>query len=77
MSHNSEAPRAASQHKPAIFALIVALLAALIAFMVFRPGLDEQNEGIATTPVIVDPVSSNSAVDPQSPAAQNPPPSQP
>ena len=51
MSHNDNNPqRAASRHKPALIAIAVALLAAFLAFMVFRPGMDTQNDGIATTP---------------------------
>lgn len=51
MSHNHEPPKAASRHKPALIAIAVALLAALIAFMVFRPGVvDDGGDGIANTP---------------------------
>ncbi|SNR24239.1 hypothetical protein EYF88_01685 [Paracoccus sediminis] len=51
MSHNdNNAERSASRHRPALIAIAVALLVALIAFLVFMPGTDEQNEGIATTP---------------------------
>lgn len=51
MSHNDNNPqRSASRHKPALIAIAIALLAAFLAFMVFRPGMDDQNEGIATTP---------------------------
>lgn len=51
MSHNDNNPqRAASRHRPALIAIAVALLAALVAFLVFMPGTNEQNEGIATTP---------------------------
>ncbi|WP_306755079.1 hypothetical protein [Paracoccus actinidiae] len=51
MSHNDNNPqRSASRHRPALIAIAVALLAALIAFLVFMPGTNEQNEGIATTP---------------------------
>lgn len=51
MSHNDNNPqRSASRHKPALIALAIALLAALLAFFVFRPGIDDQNDGIATTP---------------------------
>ncbi|MGP9804574.1 hypothetical protein [Paracoccus sp. NSM] len=50
MSHNHEPPKAASRHKPALIAIAVALLAALIAFMVFRPGVvDDGGDGIANT----------------------------
>lgn len=51
MSHNHEPPKAASRHKPALIAIAAALLAALIAFMVFRPGVvEEGGDGIANTP---------------------------
>lgn len=51
MSHNHEPPKAASRHKPALIAIAIAMLAALIAFMVFRPGVeDDGGDGIATTP---------------------------
>lgn len=51
MSHNDNNPqRSARRHKPALIALSIALLAALIAFLVFQPGMNDQNEGIATTP---------------------------
>lgn len=51
MSHNdNNVQRSASRHKPALIALAIALLAAFLAFMVFRPGVEEQNEGLATTP---------------------------
>ncbi|MDP5307696.1 hypothetical protein [Paracoccus spongiarum] len=51
MSHNEHRPEtAARNHRPAIIAIAVALLVAVIAYFVFLPGIDEQNEGIATTP---------------------------
>ena len=51
MSHNDNNPqRSARRHKPALIGIAVALLAAFLAFMVFRPGMDTQNDGIATTP---------------------------
>lgn len=50
MSHNDNNPgTSARNHKPAIIAIVVALLVALVAFMVFTPGANEQNDGIATT----------------------------
>lgn len=52
MSHNTEPGSAAGRHVPALIAIAVALIAAFLAFLVFRPGLNEQNEGIATTPVV-------------------------
>lgn len=51
MSHNSnDVGRSASRHRPALIAIAVALLMAFLAFMIFRPGLDDQNDGIVTTP---------------------------
>ena len=51
MSHNDDNPqRSASRHKPALIAIAIALLAAFLAFVVFRPGTNEQNQGLATTP---------------------------
>lgn len=51
MSHNDDnVQRSASRHRPALIAIAIALLVALIAFFAFRPGTNEQNEGIATTP---------------------------
>jgi hypothetical protein len=51
MSHNdNNVQRSASRHRPALIALAIAVLAAFLAFVVFRPGTEEQNEGIATTP---------------------------
>lgn len=51
MSHNdNNVQRSAGRHRPALIALAIALLAAFLAFVVFRPGTNEQNEGIATTP---------------------------
>lgn len=50
MSHNHEPERAARRHKPAIIAIALALLVALIAFWVFRPGVPEEGgDGLATT----------------------------
>lgn len=51
MSHNDNNPqRSANRHRPALIAIVVALLAVILAFLVFRPGMNEQNDGIATTP---------------------------
>lgn len=51
MSHNDNVPeRAARNHRPAIIGIVVAVLVALVAYFVFMPGTNEQNEGIATTP---------------------------
>ncbi len=51
MSHNDDnLNREARRHNPAIIAIIVAVVVAIAAFLVFRPGVNEQNEGIATTP---------------------------
>lgn len=50
MSHNEDDPnRSASNHRPAIIAIVLALLVAVVAWMAFTPGSDEQNDGIATT----------------------------
>ena len=49
MSHNHEPEKAARNHKPAIIAIIVALVVAALVFFVFTPGVDEQEDGIATT----------------------------
>ncbi|TJZ91037.1 hypothetical protein FA743_12550 [Paracoccus gahaiensis] len=50
MSYNHDDPqKAASKHKPALIAIIVALVVAGLAFLVFSPGADEQNDGISTT----------------------------
>lgn len=51
MSHNDNNPqRSASRHRPALIAIAIALLAAFLAFVVFRPGMNDPNDGIATTP---------------------------
>ncbi|MFN3276668.1 MAG: hypothetical protein ACK41U_18595 [Paracoccus sp. (in: a-proteobacteria)] len=51
MSHNYEPEKAARRHKPAIIGIIVALLVALAAFLVFSPGaVEDGGDGIATTP---------------------------
>lgn len=51
MSHNHEPDKAARRHKPAIIAIAVALLAALLAFWIFRPGVPEEGgDGLANTP---------------------------
>lgn len=51
MSHNHEPDKAARRHKPAIIAIAIALLAALLAFWVFRPGVPEEGgDGLANTP---------------------------
>ena len=51
MSHNdNDATRSARKHRPALIAIAVAVLAALLLYVVFPAGVDEQNEGIATTP---------------------------
>lgn len=50
MSHNDNDPeRSARRHKPAVIAIAVALLVAVIAFVFFIPGAPDQ-DGIATTP---------------------------
>lgn len=51
MSHNEEdVTRSASKHRPAIIGIVVALVVAVLAYFVFLPGTNEQDEGIATTP---------------------------
>lgn len=51
MSFNDNNPqRAARRHTPALIAIAVALMVALVAFLVFTPGVNEQNDGIVTTP---------------------------
>ncbi len=51
MSHNDNNPqRSARRHVPALTAIAIVLIAAFVAFIVFRPGTDEQNAGISTTP---------------------------
>lgn len=51
MSHNDDSTqRQARRHSPALIGLVVALAVAVVAYLVFMPGTDEQNEGIATTP---------------------------
>lgn len=49
MSHNADPERAASRHTPAIVAIVVALAAAFLAFLVFQPGTEQANDGIVTT----------------------------
>ncbi|WP_405406381.1 hypothetical protein [Paracoccus sp. Ld10] len=49
MSHNIEPEKDARNHKPAIIAIIVALVVAALVFFVFTPGVDEQEDGIATS----------------------------
>ena len=48
MSHNTEPQRAAGRHRPAIIGIIVALILAAIAFVIFIPGAPEE-DGIAQT----------------------------
>lgn len=50
MSHNTDPHTAAKNHRPAIIGIALALMVALVVFLVFRPGINEQNQGIATTP---------------------------
>ena len=51
MSHNdNNLQRSARRHVPALTAIAVVLLAAVVIFLVFRPGTNEENSGIATTP---------------------------
>lgn len=51
MSHNEPDPvQSVRKHRPAVIAIILALAVVIIAYFVFTPGLNEQNDGIATTP---------------------------
>ncbi len=78
MSYNHNDPeKAARKHKPAIIAIIVALAVAVLAFLVFAPGADEQNDGIATTPPpagtpMSDAEGLGGAADPVAPGADTP-----
>lgn len=50
MSHDdNNLERAASRHRPAIFAIAAAIIVAVLLYFVFPFGMDEQDEGIATT----------------------------
>jgi hypothetical protein len=50
MSFNNEPENDARKHKPAIIAIIVALIIAGLVFIVFQPGTsDPAGDGIATT----------------------------
>lgn len=49
-SNDPNVPHEAKNHRPAIIAIVLALVVAALAFFVFSPGADEQNDGIATTP---------------------------
>ncbi|MFN3277908.1 MAG: hypothetical protein ACK41Y_05850 [Paracoccus hibiscisoli] len=78
MSYNHNDPeKAARKHKPAIIAIVVALAVAVLAFLVFTPGANEQNDGIATTPPPADTPMSDAeglggAADPVTPDANTP-----
>ena len=79
MSYNHNDPeKAARNHKPAIIAIVVALAVAVLAFLVFTPGANEQNDGIATTPPPADvPLSDADGLgapvgDPVTPGADTP-----
>lgn len=65
MSHNSnDVGHSARRHRPALIAIAVAVLAAFLAFMVFTPGANEENDGIATTPPPADvPVTTAEGID--------------
>lgn len=51
MSHNDQDPgHEARNHKPAVIAIVVALVVAALVFLVFQPGTTEpEGDGIATT----------------------------
>lgn len=74
MSHNSnDVGRSARRHRPALIAIAVALLMALVAFLVFTPGANEQNDGIVTTPPPGDtPVSTAEGIDGTAPPVVSP-----
>lgn len=74
MSHNDNNPqRSARRHVPALTALAIVLTAAFLAFMVFRPGMDEQNEGLATTPPPGDtPITNAEGIDGTAPPLVSP-----
>lgn len=57
MPHNTEPKRDASRHKPALVAMAVALLTVVALFLVLRPGWNEDDAGIATTPPPVESLS--------------------
>lgn len=57
MSHNTDPNREASRHKPALMAMAVALLTVIVLFLVLRPGWNEDDAGIATTPPPVETLS--------------------
>lgn len=69
MSHNSnDVERSARRHRPALIAIAVALLVAFLAFMIFTPGANEENDGIVTTPPPGDtPVSTAEGTDGEAP----------
>ncbi|MBK4217050.1 hypothetical protein JJJ17_14045 [Paracoccus caeni] len=48
-SNEPNVPQEARRHRPAIIAIVIALVVAVLAFLILSPGADEQNDGIATT----------------------------
>lgn len=51
MSFNSNDPgRSARRHRPALIAIAVAILVAVIAFLVFSPGVEKADDGVTQTP---------------------------
>ncbi|MCS5601137.1 MAG: hypothetical protein ABGW82_00510 [Paracoccus sp. (in: a-proteobacteria)] len=50
MSHNDNDPgRSARNHRPAVIAIVLALIVAALAWWLFLPGVNEGDDGIATT----------------------------
>ena len=74
MSHNSnDVGRSARRHRPALIAIAVALLVAFLAFMIFTPGANEENDGIVTTPPPGDtPVTTAEGIDGEAPPVVSP-----
>lgn len=73
MSNSEPDPEeAVRNHRPAIIAIILAVVVAILAYFVFTPGMDEQNDGIATTPPPAGtPITPAEGNDPAAPPAEN------
>lgn len=51
MSFNSnDTGRSARRHRPALIAIAVAILVSVLAFLVFRPGVEKSDDGVTQTP---------------------------